>query len=111
MQESRISDPEIAPLPSEAREFGTNERSPRGCNRGAFCACSAPGLVGPLVLETQGNWSGTTQLPGSVFNNGVPWPGADHVQLDFDHGGGPRHTLCIRWRGECGPAKTFWSSR
>lgn len=98
------------------------EASPRGCSRGDFCAYSAEGEQGSLLLAVAGNWSGSISGVGSVFNNGVPFPGADHIQLDWNFGG-VGWTQCVhynpgpgqykidfvgvqivraRWRGECG---------
>lgn len=108
-------------VPFQAHEVESNEASPPGCNRGAFCAYRGMDQTGTLLLETQGNWSGSISGVRSVFNNGVPWPGADHIQLDWNFNGS-RWTECIhynpgpgeykinfvgvqivraRWRGEC----------
>lgn len=102
--------------------------APSGCDRGAFCAYTGYGGTGVLVLERQGNWSGSVGGVAHVFNNGRPFPGADHVQFDWLWPDGTPDTLCIhyspgpgtfawdfdpagiratrvRWRGECGPGE------
>jgi hypothetical protein len=98
------------------------ETAPRDCNAGAFCGYAGVNYTGALLLETQGNWSGKRAGVRSVYNNGVQWLGADHVQLTWEQGGecwtrcfhynpGPGHKqpnfgsavqlTSVRWRGEC----------
>ncbi|MER5887591.1 peptidase inhibitor family I36 protein [Streptomyces sp. NPDC001941] len=97
------------------------EPSPPGCPRGNFCAYSGGGQSGALLLKTAGNWSGRIDEVRSVFNNGVRYPGADHVQARWQYNGsnwercvhynpGPGEykidfvgvTLTgATWRGEC----------
>ncbi|WP_349636874.1 hypothetical protein [Streptomyces sp. 549] len=73
------------------------------------------------MVRSAGGWSGSAAV-GSVFNNGVPYPGADHIQLTWTYNGST-WTRCLhynpgpgqykinftsgvviksaRWRGEC----------
>jgi hypothetical protein len=101
------------------------QASPSGCHRGDFCAYSLVAEQGRLLLRAPGNWSGSISDVGSIFNNGVPFPGADHVQLDWNINGlgwtrcihynpGPGvynidfvgiQVVRVRWRGECGPGE------
>ena len=97
------------------------EPSPPGCAPGNFCIYSRHDQTGTLVLKTAGNWSGSV-TGVAAFNNGVPWPGADHVQVD-SHIGDHYESRCMHynpgpgeykrdflpgtvftkvvWRGEC----------
>ncbi len=97
------------------------EANPPGCGKGYFCAYSGPDQTGRLVLKVAGNWSGNLAV-GSIFNNGVRFPGADHVDVTSFLGGQPS-TDCFHynpgpgrykanaepgltitrvvWRGEC----------
>lgn len=97
------------------------EANPPGCGKGYFCAYSGPNQTGRLVLKVAGNWSGNLGV-GSIFNNGVRYPGADHVDVTSYLGGQPS-TDCFHynpgpgrykanaesgltitrvvWRGEC----------
>jgi hypothetical protein len=100
------------------------EPDPPGCNDGAFCAYSDMFEEGTLLLERQGNWAGSISGVMSVYNNGVRWTGADHVDLDWNFGGnawrqcihynpGPGHRIDfigvqivkVRWRDECKPGE------
>jgi hypothetical protein len=111
----------VVPSPASA------EPNPPNCPREYFCAYSGTNQSGSLLLRTAGNWSGSIGGVRSVFNNGVPWPGADHVQLTYRLSSGPVQgsirTRCIHynpgpgqykvnfdatqlilrvvWRGEC----------
>ncbi|WP_219825433.1 hypothetical protein [Nonomuraea typhae] len=100
------------------------EPSPPGCPKGYFCAWEpgSPPWTGRVVLKTWGNWSGNVTT-GSLFNNGIPQPGADHVQVNYDRFGttwseclhynpGPgtykldfgvayAEITSVTWRGEC----------
>jgi hypothetical protein len=97
------------------------EANPPGCGKGYFCAYSGPDQTGRLLLKVAGNWSGSLGV-GSIFNNGVRYPGADHVDVTSYVGGQPS-TDCFHynpgpgrykanaeagltitrvvWRGEC----------
>ncbi|MEV5355688.1 peptidase inhibitor family I36 protein [Streptomyces sp. NPDC093516] len=99
----------------------TAEANPPGCPKGYFCAYSGPNQTGTLLLRVAGNWSGNLGV-GSIFNNGVVYPGADHVDVTSYLGGQPS-TDCFHynpgpgrykanaepgltitrvvWRGEC----------
>ncbi|MGI3204226.1 hypothetical protein ACRJ4W_50910 [Streptomyces sp. GLT-R25] len=93
-----------------------------GARRSTFCAYSGENQTGQLVLKTKGNWSGNVAIR-SVFNNGVAFPGADHVDVTYTSPGGGGETACLHynpgpgaykvnavagvhitkvvWRGEC----------
>ncbi|GAA2990878.1 hypothetical protein Sfulv_00830 [Streptomyces fulvorobeus] len=97
------------------------EPSPPDCPSGYFCAWSGPNQTGQLVVKTAGDWTGT-ELIQSIFNNGYPYPGADHVDVTINYNG-YRDTFCVhhnpgpgqykgnhafytaiiavKWRGEC----------
>ncbi len=97
------------------------EPNPPGCPKGYFCAYSGENQTGTLVVKTAGNWSGNKQFR-SAFNNGVRFPGADHVDMTYAVPGGGE-TACLHynpgpgtykgnaapgtaitkvvWRGEC----------
>ena len=97
------------------------EANPPGCGTGYFCAYSGADQSGRLLLRVAGNWSGNLAV-GSIFNNGVAYPGADHVDVTsylngqpstdcFHYHPGPgrykanaeaglRITRVV-WRGEC----------
>jgi hypothetical protein len=95
------------------------EPNPPGCPKGYFCAYSGPNQTGTLKLRTWGNWSGSISGIASVFNNGNPCVGCDHVQahfgswsmcLHYNPGPGqyksnflaPYPTITkVVWRGEC----------
>jgi hypothetical protein len=100
------------------------EPSPPGCDVGAFCAYELwpQNGYGDLQLETQGNWVGGAGWVTHLFNNGVRWPGADHVQVGWVWGDGTIQETCVHynpgpghkisfgapvivtrvfWRGEC----------
>jgi Peptidase inhibitor family I36 len=59
------------------------EPNPPGCARGYFCAYSGQNQTGRLLLATAGNWSGSIAGVKSVFNNGYPCTGCDHIQLTY----------------------------
>jgi len=77
------------------------EANPAGCGKGYFCAYSGPNQTGRLVLKVAGNWSGNLGV-GSIFNNGVRFPGADHVDVSSYLGGQPS-TDCFHYNP--GPGK------
>ncbi|MGW6914275.1 peptidase inhibitor family I36 protein [Kitasatospora sp. NPDC054939] len=97
------------------------EPNPPGCPKGNFCAYSGENQTGSLLISTPGNWSGTVGGVRSVFNNGNPDPGADHIQLTWQYSGntfgecihynpGPGNykinfvgvtVKSATWRGEC----------
>ncbi|MEU6059270.1 hypothetical protein [Streptomyces sp. NPDC047097] len=101
----------------------TAEPNPPGCEKGYFCIYSGESATGRLVHKSSGNWSGSvTGL--SIFNNGRPQPGYDHIQFDWrwKNGGGGSSTCLhynpgpgayintfgdevvftkVAWRGEC----------
>jgi hypothetical protein len=54
-------------------------------------------MTGPPLVSTPGNWWGMTPGVGSVFNNGVPYPGADHIQLAFGWPDGTVQEVCIHY--------------
>jgi hypothetical protein len=97
--------------------------NPPGCEKGNFCIYSGPESTGQLVLKSTGNWSG--RVTGrSILNNGTPFPGFDHIQVDIIYPDtGSSDTTCLHynpgpgaiglthhsnliftkvtWRGEC----------
>lgn len=97
--------------------------NPPGCGKGYFCVYSEMSQEGRLVLKSAANWSG--RVTGqSIFNNGTPLPGFDHIQVEWGwEGGGGRSSNCLHfnpgpgayalsfganavitkvtWRGEC----------
>ncbi|MEU3983456.1 peptidase inhibitor family I36 protein [Streptomyces sp. NPDC026672] len=97
------------------------EANPPGCDKGYFCVYSGENQTGQLVMRTAGNWTGNVSIR-SAFNNGVPFPGADHVDVTYTVSGGTE-TSCLHynpgpggykvnavagtrvvkvvWRGEC----------
>ncbi|MFE7170044.1 peptidase inhibitor family I36 protein [Streptomyces sp. NPDC057616] len=97
------------------------EADPPGCPKEYFCAYSGENQTGQLVVKTKGNWSGDVPFR-SAFNNGVRFPGADHVNMTYAVEGGTE-TVCLHynpgpgtykgnaapgtrivkvvWRGEC----------
>jgi hypothetical protein len=96
------------------------EPSPPGCPSGYFCAYAGYGQTGQLLLSTAGNWSGYITGVHSIFNNGYPYAGADHVDLRyrglqnyvscFHYNPGPGRYKAdlidititgVTWRGEC----------
>lgn len=62
------------------------EPNPPGCGKGNFCAYTGQNQTGTLVVRSPGNWSGSAAVR-SVFNNGVVYPGADHIQLTWTYNG------------------------
>lgn len=98
------------------------ESNPADCPKGYVCAWSTTAYGGPALIKTTGNWQGGAQV-GAVFNNGMPYPGADHIEatwvwegktwsrcLHYNPGPGeykltfPLGVLLtsLKWRGECG---------
>ncbi|MEV6676465.1 peptidase inhibitor family I36 protein [Streptomyces erythrochromogenes] len=93
---------------------------PPGCDKGYFCIYSGDYGTGQLVLKSDGNWSGSV-TGRSIFNNGAPFPGFDHIQVEWkgigsgsecvhfypgpgDYGINFNHNAVITkvtWRGEC----------
>lgn len=115
---------EVGPASREVSVVAAREPSPPGCDVGAFCAYERwpQNGYGALQLETQGNWVGGAGWVTHVFNNGVRWPGADHVQVGWVWGDGTVQETCVHynpgpghkisfgapviitrvfWRGEC----------
>ncbi|MET9800115.1 hypothetical protein [Streptomyces sp. NPDC006368] len=97
------------------------EPDPSGCPKENFCVYAGEGQTGALVLKVTDNWTGSVS-GRSVFNNGIPYPNADHVQLTWTYNGGtweeclhynpgpgaysldfaPGVTFTkVVWRGEC----------
>ncbi|MEO3830184.1 hypothetical protein [Actinomadura sp. B10D3] len=48
------------------------------------------------VWKQEGDWTGVLRTSGSVFNNGKPFPGADHVQLYWTYSGN-NWTQCLHY--------------
>ncbi|MFK4116976.1 peptidase inhibitor family I36 protein [Streptomyces longwoodensis] len=97
------------------------EADPPGCPKEYFCIYAGEGQTGQLLLKTQHSWTGS--ISGrSVFNNGIPYPNADHIQLTWTYQGNT-YEQCVHynpgpgeykfdfyegvtftkatWRGEC----------
>jgi hypothetical protein len=64
----------------------TAEANPPGCGKGYFCIYSGQNQTGALRVHAFNNWSGSV-TGQSVFNNGSPDPGADHITLDWTFNG------------------------
>src|SRR5690349_3171123 len=58
------------------------EPNPPNCPKGYVCIYSGYDETGSLLVRSAGNWTGSTSA-GSVFNNGLPDPGLDHIQLTW----------------------------
>jgi hypothetical protein len=98
------------------------EPNPPNCPKGYFCAYSAHNSGGSQTIRTAGNWTGSIDSL-TLFNNGVVYPGADHVSVDVVTFTKERRTICLHynpgpgaykvnvadganirqvtWRGEC----------
>ncbi|MFF3334055.1 hypothetical protein ACFYWX_31640 [Streptomyces sp. NPDC002888] len=96
--------------------------NPPGCGKGYFCMFSDLSQGGRLVLKSAGNWSGRA-TGMSIFNNGSPLPGLDHIQVEWGWEDGGHFSDCLHynpgpgeysrsfganavftkvtWRGEC----------
>ncbi|MFF7204521.1 MULTISPECIES: hypothetical protein [unclassified Streptomyces] len=98
--------------------------NPPGCGKGYFCIYSDLIQEGRLVAKSDRNWSGRA-VGMSIFNNGTPFPGQDHIQVEWGwaDGSGGTYTSCLHfnpgpgnysqsfgadvaftkvtWRGEC----------
>ena len=81
------------------------EANPPGCGKGYFCIYSGEDETGTLVKKTYGNWSGSVS-GRSVFNNGVPDPGADHIQLTWTYNGST-WSDCLHYNP--GPGEYKWN--
>jgi hypothetical protein len=75
-----------------------------GCRLEFFCAYNQPNNAGSLSLQTKVDWSGTA-VARSVYNHGKPFPGFDHVQVDWTRSDGARRTACVHYAP--GPGR-FW---
>ncbi|GHH45494.1 peptidase inhibitor family I36 protein [Streptomyces candidus] len=62
------------------------EPNPPGCEKEYFCLYAGEGQTGQLLVKTKGNWTGSVAAR-SAFNNGIPYPNADHVQLTWTYQG------------------------
>ncbi|MFZ4151552.1 peptidase inhibitor family I36 protein [Streptomyces pseudogriseolus] len=81
------------------------EPNPPRCPKGYFCAYSGPNQTGTLLLRVEGNWSGNLGV-GSIFNNGVVHPGADHVDVTSYWAGSRRRTASTTTRPRAGTRPT-----
>lgn len=84
------------------------EESPPGCPKGYFCAYSGVNQTGTLKLLTWGNWSGALSGVRSVFNNGNPCDGCDHVELLYYDGSG-NYLRCLHYNPGPGTYKMSWN--
>ncbi|MDL4773167.1 MULTISPECIES: peptidase inhibitor family I36 protein [Thermomonosporaceae] len=73
------------------------DSNPSGCPQGYFCAYSKSDQKGSLLLKVDGKWSGSIKQVGSVFNNGVQYPGADHAYVTYAPGSGSNMTRCLHF--------------
>lgn len=73
------------------------------CPSGAFCMYTGSNQTGTMYPK-YGNWSGT--IPGikSVYNNGNPHPGYDHVNFTYTYNGNT-FTHCFHYQGDDTPYK------
>ncbi|WP_156724604.1 peptidase inhibitor family I36 protein [Streptomyces apocyni] len=98
-----------------AGETGTTA----ACPKGAFCMYTGQNQTGTMYARYS-NWSGTLYNIKSVYNNGHPQPGYDHVNFTWKYQG-RTYTKCFHypfdtpyklnyvgvtakkvvWRGEC----------
>lgn len=97
------------------------EPNPPGCPKEYFCVYSGENQTGQLVMKTAGNWTGNVAFR-SAFNNGIRFPGADHVGVTYTVEGGTEigclhynpgpgtykvnavagtRVVKVVWRGEC----------
>ncbi|GAA3883073.1 hypothetical protein GCM10023084_39960 [Streptomyces lacrimifluminis] len=76
---------------------------PPGCDKGNFCVYSGEWETGRLVLKSEGNWSGGV-TGRSIFNNGTPFPGFDHIQVDWRwaDGIGGGSSVCLHYNPDPG---------
>jgi hypothetical protein len=103
------------------------EADPPGCPKGSFCIYPSLDQGGAPEVASEVNWEAPVGFSpigdSSVFNNGTPLPGADHIQLDMISASGQRVSTCFHynpgpgrykanfpagttylravWRGEC----------
>ena len=84
------------------------EPDPPGCNQGNFCIYSGRNQTGTLLVEEDGDWSGSVRGQ-SIFNNGVPWPGADHIQVYWTFNGSSL-SHCVHYNPGPGLYKLNWDS-
>ncbi|WNF27778.1 peptidase inhibitor family I36 protein [Streptomyces sp. C11-1] len=56
------------------------------CPKGAFCMYTGSNQTGTMYPK-YGNWSGTINGIKSVYNNGSPQPGYDHVTFTWQYKG------------------------
>ncbi|MFG3102256.1 hypothetical protein ACGFZL_17270 [Streptomyces sp. NPDC048182] len=97
------------------------EADPAGCGKQFFCIYAGEGQTGQLLVKSQHSWTGSVS-GRSVFNNGIPYPDADHIQLTWTYQGAT-YEQCLhynpgpgtykldfaegvtftraKWRGEC----------
>ncbi|MCS0606464.1 hypothetical protein NX794_35440 [Streptomyces sp. LP11] len=97
------------------------EPNPPGCDKEFFCIYAGEGQTGQLLVKSQHSWYGSVS-GRSVFNNGIPYPNADHIELTWTYNGGT-YEQCMHynpgpgdykldftegvtftkavWRGEC----------
>ncbi|MFG3250303.1 hypothetical protein [Streptomyces sp. NPDC048187] len=97
------------------------EADPPGCGKEFFCIYAGEGQTGQLLVKSQHSWTGSVS-GRSVFNNGIPYPDADHIQLTWTYQGAT-YGQCLhynpgpgtykldfaegvtftsaKWRGEC----------
>ncbi|MFB6891707.1 peptidase inhibitor family I36 protein [Kitasatospora sp. NPDC056327] len=90
------------------------EDNPPGCPKGYFCIYSGENQTGTLLKKTNVDWSAGSPsefVTGarSVFNNGTPCAGCDHVRYLYYPGIGNNMTLCLHYNPGPGKYKQNWS--
>jgi hypothetical protein len=121
-------------LVASGRAAGADTLAPPNCEPGYACIVNGSGHV---VYKNAGNANNLNYTPdggGYVWNNGVRYPGLDHIQL-YTTIGTSRYTICLhygrepvfaqpeptagilvsgetvtswRWRGECIGDEDTW---
>jgi hypothetical protein len=83
------------------------EADPPGCPRGNFCIYPTADQRGAPEVVSEGNWEEPVGFSpigaSSVINNGMPLPGADHIQLDWIAANGQRASTCFHYNPGPGP--------
>lgn len=97
------------------------EPDPPGCPKGSFCIYPDVDQRGAPEVASEVDWEepvGFSPISASsVFNNGRPLPGADHIQLEWISAYGQRLSTCFhynpgpgRYKTNFAPGTTFLSA-
>ncbi|MFF2852088.1 peptidase inhibitor family I36 protein [Streptomyces sp. NPDC058001] len=73
------------------------EGNPPDCPKGYFCMYSGANQSGKLLKKVSGDWGGYVEGINSVFNNGNPCNGCDHVYFLHWPGIGNNYTRCFHF--------------